>query len=348
MRLLLLGLAACSASHVVSSDARPDAEVPDGEVPDALSVDAGVDASLDVAVDAGGLVCDLTAGELLGDGCFCEGDVVVRGDYLYHLGFSLDVFDLRSDPPRMVNRIAERGAGSALRIVADHLVAFGPGFGRDDAVIVYSLRDPTSPERVGSWGPEMRFLAQYENDLLVAMEFVDRSWALQRLDASEPVAPIVRWEAVPEGFVSAAAMDANTTFVHEQIRPPEFAPSDSLVRRFDARGMEERRASFGTALHQQSLVLAGDLYLTGALAGVVRLDSRDLSVIETYGGIGTGTFLVHDGLGVLSAPSTVFELPSLDPIEVRGESVGPDRSTGERLFQRRGGSFQEFDLRCTR
>jgi hypothetical protein len=253
-----------------------------------LEVDGG--ASADAAPDAAPVsrVCRLppaaTPAVLAGEGCYCDGPFVVRGDLAYRQSFLLEVIDVGvPGAPQLVASVPSRAVFAAdVAVIGDVLFAAG------GELESFDLADPRAPVSRGltALGGQVEAMATDDTRLLVVITREDQSHALVTIDATDPRAlhiggalelgtDTVQTLALRGDFAFAIAMDL--TGAAGTARVISFDVSDAAApRMLDALPAEVGwLASLGLHDHR--------LFVSGIETNVTAIDVSDPSALRDLG-----------------------------------------------------------------
>jgi hypothetical protein len=170
--LLAIAVAGCSGAHVIDADTG------------SLDRDGGGLVLPDAAPGSCHLASPPPLPAFAGEGCYCDGPFVVRGDVAYRQSYQLEVIDVSvPGAPQLVTSLTSSAVfADDIDIVGDVLFTAGGSLERFD------LADPRAPVSLGrtDLGGFVESMAAGPSRVVVAMTREDRSHVLLSIDASDP------------------------------------------------------------------------------------------------------------------------------------------------------------------
>jgi hypothetical protein len=337
---LSLSIAACSGSHDLPIT---DAGSPPG--------DAGP------TTRACHLASPAPTPAFAGEGCYCDGPFVVRGDLAYRQSYMLEVIDVSMPgAPRLVGSVAQQAVFSTdVDVVGDVLFASGGVLERFD------LSDPRAPLSLGTTdvGGNVEAMTTLGARMAVAITREDMTHAIVPIDVTDPRAPIVG-TAVELGPLSAGSLAMRGTTVLAAALDTTVAMGTSRIVAVDVADVHAARTVGTLDAPVDFLASAGvhdtRLFVGGIETGVHAYDvsdptsMRDLGVvIDAMPGAQavavSGDVLVVSGSGLalydLASPSLAF-LGRTDPTSDSPHAI----VTGTQLLGSGGNALFSVPLTC--
>lgn len=261
-------LSACSGAHVI--DPAPDA----APVPS----DAGA------ATRSCHLGSPAPAPAFAGEGCYCDGPFVVRGDLAYRQSYMLEVIDVSTPgSPHLVTSVSSQAVFAAdVAVEGDVLFAAGGVLERFD------LADPRAPVSLGALevGGHVEAMALAEHRLVVSISRDDLTHALVAIDVTSPRTPVLGAASELGAFdVSTIAMRG--TIALAAAMDTSGAGASAQILALDARDVAAPRRVGALDANVSFLASVGvhdtRLFVGGLETGVTAIDVGDPSAMRTLG-----------------------------------------------------------------
>lgn len=256
----------------------------------AHGVEPGGDAGSlgDAAPDAAAHACHLASPApepvFAGEGCYCDGPFVVRGDVAYRQSFMLEVIDVSvPGAPQLVTSVSSSAVFAAdLAIVGDVLFTAGGSVERFD------LTDPRAPVSLGTieLGGHVEAMALGAQRLVASITREDGTRALVAVDVRDPRGPVIG------GSVELGARSVSTIAMHGTIAlaaamDASGSGASAQILALDASAAAAPRVvgTLETALSYLASVAVHDdrLFVGGIETGVRAIDVGDPSAMRELG-----------------------------------------------------------------
>ncbi len=321
--LLALVLTGCFDNHGTTSDAGDPLD--DAGAPTDAATDAAIDAA--IATDAGLVRCEPeVAGEMLGEGCFCNGPLAVLGDVLYRRAIGVEVYDLAvPTAPVLVRTVGERPSSAGTLLVDRARRLLYSVSDVDPGARIYDLSAPLDPVLAGELTLSGYVIEGALDDRTLVMAATDgEASVLHVVDTTDPASPLLA-RTLPlaarpshlafQAGVAAVVLDGGTS---SELIMIDVESGETLA------SMPLEGGGFGRAV-----ALDGELlYLTGGdrTLTVLRRAGSELRVIGALGGVTTyGRGISLAGTLALLGGDRLRVVDLADPTAPRllGEATAP-------------------------
>jgi len=271
--LTLLLLTACTDSHatgdtglsgdtgLATSDVTTERDAP-------IIVDGG---RLD-----GGAACRLTdvvtSPPSVGEGCFCDGPFVLRGELVYRLSFALEVIDVSDlSAPVLVTSVPQQASYSLdIAIVGDVLFTAGGALERFD------LTESRAPVSMGliELGGSVTAMAVDGASMVLAIRRDDATHAILAIDASDPRA-LVMGEPIEVDTREATALVVRGDVAFAVLTDESAEASVVSLDLLEGVVLDTIARRTGSGNLAAIVDHAGHLFVSDLSEGVTLIDARD-------------------------------------------------------------------------